>query len=727
MPIFLNIHNPESDLGESVKGHYPTFSDIETDDPEENELCKKVGILSRGLFRKIIRKVRGFMFRWQKAFSSAYGKKPGFPCRSLNRTGYTRIRKSLIRGVVIAASGMILIAGSAHAVTFIRQPDLNNPFGTLLYAPLSFSWFTKPAIADIDGDGDSDVVIGSHTGYMSYYKNTGSGSEPEFTEMVGAGNPFYGINPGKYSDPAFADIDGDGDMDAFVGAEDGQIRYYKNTGSASVPAYTEINGEENPFNGVDVGRYSAPGFADTDSDGDMDAFIGEVDGVINYYQNTGSASLPVFTEISGTSALFNGVDVGYMSVPGFADIDADGDTDAFIGNNDGSVMYQKNTGSGSVPVFTEMTGAANPFDGMQVSSRSAPVFTDIDADGDMDAFIGMGEMTINYYQNTGTPSAPAFVLETADVGREAAISFADIDGDGDLDAFIGEEYGTVSYYRNTGSGTVPEFTKTNDKPDSFNCLNTEYNSKPAFTDADGDGDMDAFIGEYLGTIRYCQNTGSGSAPFFEEKTGADNPLNGVNVEESSAPAFTDIDGDGDMDAFIGEYEGIIRYYQNTGSASVPVFTERTGTGNPFNGADVGDNSVPAFTDVDGDGDMDAFIGEYYGSIRYYQNAGSVSTPVFTEMTGRDNPFNGVNLSWNSFPAFADINDDGDMEAFIGESFGRIIYYEQLSGQFSLTDAILVLKLLTGIRGEPVLKESDVNGDGRIDLTDLVIILRSLGK
>jgi len=418
------------------------------------------------------------------------------------------------------------------------------------------------------------------------------------------------------------------------------------------PAYTEQTGGANPFNGVDVGDDSTPAFVDIDGDGDMDAFIGEIDGVINYYRNTGTALAPAFTEQTGGSNPFDGVDVGYSSAPtfvdidgdgdmapAFADIDGDGDMDAFIGEEDGYINYYRNTGTALAPAFTEQTGGSNPFDGVDVGVYSTPTFVDIDGDGDMDAFIGELDGIINYYRNTGTALAPAFTEQTGvnnpfngvDLGDVSTPAFTDIDGDGDMDAFIGEQGGIIKYYRNTGDNTLaPTFTAQTGGANPFDGVNVGRYSVPAFVDIDGDGDMDAFIGESEGNIKYYLNTGTALAPTFTVQIGGANPFDGVDVGRYSVPAFVDIDGDGDMDAFIGQSWGTIKYYLNTGTALAPAFTEQTGGANPLNGVDVGDVggfSAPAFADIDGDGDMDAFIGEQFGNINYYLNTAAPEIDV----------------------------------------------------------------------------------------------------
>ena len=163
-----------------------------------------------------------------------------------------------------------------------------------------------------------------------------------------------------------------------------------------------------------------------------------------------------------------------------------------------------------------------------------------------------------------------------------------------------------------------------------------------------------------------QNSGAGSTS-FSVVTGGSNPLNGVVIGSgggyNSTPAFVDIDNDGDQDFFSGEYYGEIEYYENTGNGGSATFTERTGGSNPFNGVDVGSGeaeSDPTFVDIDGDGDQDCFIGEYDGTINYYKNEGNSSSPTFTLTTGGSNPFNGVDVGYDASPTFVNIDGDASL-------------------------------------------------------------------
>ncbi|NYT27373.1 MAG: VCBS repeat-containing protein [Candidatus Thiodubiliella endoseptemdiera] len=138
------------------------------------------------------------------------------------------------------------------------------------------------------------MVVGEFMAPFKYYQNTGTTSNPAYEAKTGDSNPFNGIDVGYSAKPTLADIDGDGDLDLVVGGSDGTLKYYQNTGITSNPTYEVKTGDSNPFDGIDVGDYSAPTLADIDGDGDLDLVMGEVYGTLKYYQNTGTTSNPAY-------------------------------------------------------------------------------------------------------------------------------------------------------------------------------------------------------------------------------------------------------------------------------------------------------------------------------------------------------------------------------------------------------------------------------------------------
>ncbi|WP_442948318.1 Ig-like domain-containing protein [Nostoc sp.] len=297
-----------------------------------------------------------------------------------------------------------------------------------------------------------------------------------------------------------------------------------------------------------------------------------------------------------------------------------------------------------------------------------PVFVDIDNDGDLDAFIGSdinndsGSRTF-YFQNTGTASAPSFAAPLTNpfgLGFSRGYNspeFADIDGDGDFDAFIGDSDGNTLFFRNTGTAAAPTFTAATSPFGDVGAY-----SKPTFADIDGDGDLDAFIGEEYGNTRYFQNTGTRTAPSFAAPVTNPFGLNDVNPApftfDNASPTFADVDGDGDLDAFVGAFNGNTFFFQNTGTRTAPSFAAPVT--NPFGLSDVGNNSNPTFADIDNDGDLDAFVGELFGDTRFFENnandarlsvapgnnAAEPSTPgSFTLTLSRPAPAGGLTVSY----------------------------------------------------------------------------------
>jgi len=566
--------------------------------------------------------------------------------------------------------------------TLIAQPDsalAATPaadFKHQMFNGFNVNYAAAPVMVDIDADGDLDAFVGDRSGTIKYYQNTGTTTAALFTPTTSP-LPF---DVGYFSTPVFADIDGDGDQDAFIGESTGTVKFFRNNGTNIAPSFVpDLAG--NPLATVAAGTYAAPVLADIDGDGDLDAFVANGAGGVSFFRNIGNSSAPVFAAVLTGNPLAAAA-VGYKAQLSLVDIDFDGDLDAFIGSASGATRLYRNIGGATAPVFA-VDYTANPLSAFNVGSNASPAFADIDADGDMDAFIGNLAGQIKFYPNAGSISVPAFIADTI-VNPLALVASAkhnrpalvDIDGDGDLDAFVGAYPGTVKFYRNFGTINTPAFSADTVGNPLWFAAAAKY-ATPAFADIDGDGDLDAFVGERLGTTRFYRNNGTALIPYMAaDATG--NPLAGVDVGYRSVPTFVDIDNDGDLDLFIGNQLGTIRFFRNQGTATAPLFTA-VAAGNPLAGVDVGYNAAPSFTDIDGDGDLDAFIGNRLGTVQFFLNGGTATVPAFAT-TGVVNPLNGFDVGYNAAPVFADIDNDSDQDTFIGNRDGRVQFFENKSLQ-----------------------------------------------
>jgi Ca2+-binding RTX toxin-like protein len=149
-----------------------------------------------------------------------------------------------------------------------------------------------------------------------------------------------------------------------------------------------------------------------------------------------------------------------------------------------------------------------------------------------------------------------------------------------------------------------------------------------------------------------------------------NPFGLNDLGKWNNPNLVDIDRDGDLDVLAGNSQGNIFYYQNIGTASAPSFAAPVT--NPFGLTDVGERNSPTFVDIDRDGDLDAFIGNSAGNISFFLNVGTATSPSFGPRI--TNPFGLTDVGDSSSPAFVDIDRDGDLDAFIGTATGNTVFF-----------------------------------------------------
>ena len=345
-----------------------------------------------------------------------------------------------------------------HIKTGARKKITSTATDIATSAALAYGVFA----ADMDGDGDMDILSASNAdNTIAWYENNGD-ANPTWTandiatDAAGANSVFA------------ADMDGDGDMDIVSSsANDNTIAWYENDGNANPTwAAADIATSANSARSVFV--------ADMDGDGDMDIVSASYnDNTIAWYENNGNAN-PTWTATDiATSA------AGALSVYA-ADMDGDGDMDIVSASMlDNTIAWYENNGDANptwaaADIATDAAGASGVY------------AADMDGDGDMDIVSAdFSDNTIAWYENNGdaNPTWTAADISTSAAGARD-VHLADMDGDGDMD-IVSADFGdnTIAWYENNGAAD-PTWTASDIATDADGAVSVFV------SDMDGDGDMD---------------------------------------------------------------------------------------------------------------------------------------------------------------------------------------------------------------------------------------------
>lgn len=329
---------------------------------------------------------------------------------------------------------------------------------------------------------------------------------------------------------AWADFDGDGDHDLFVGFNGEPNRLYRNDDGAfaDVAAGLRI---------ADTRPTRATAWGDFDGDGDPDLLLGFASGdgpVLRLYRNDGGR----FTDITIDAGL--AVDSGAVRQPAWVDHDADGDLDLFVAFRDrANALYRNDDGR-----FADVASALGLADARRTVGA---VWFDYDTDGDLDLVAGNMDGDANgLFRNDGgrfTDVAEAAGLAWG--GRAPADPAngtvrpcaADVDNDGRLDLFFAN-YGPNGLFLNRGDGTFEDVSER-----MGIAIDARYDAC-AFDDFDNDGQLDLFVnGTVTGGRSYRDHLFRNTGTTFEDVT----PDLLMELEADHGVQWHDFDNDGDVD------------------------------------------------------------------------------------------------------------------------------------------------------------------------------------
>ena len=380
------------------------------------------------------------------------------------------------------------------------------------------------------------VRMGLIIGMVAFFAEASVARFEDVTKAAGVGNMLYGTGL------AWGDYDEDGDLDLYVcnwGGGGANNALYRNNGDGT---FTDVASEAGVLRSV-TNQTTGAAWGDYDGDGHLDLYVTDWAGQDWLYRNNGSDDQENWTFSNVTAeAAVNMHSQGNEMAAVWGDYDGDADLDLYLCKFYFANALYRNNGDGT---FTDVAPAAGVAD--KRDSEDA-TWVDTDGDGDLDLYVVNREQENTLYRNKGDGTFEEVSCQVGVRNREIgkACCWSDYDGDGDLDLFLAN-IGANTLYKNE-SGT---FTDVASQAGVRDTKPGWVSYDAAWGDYDGDGDPDLYVASGAdskgGEINFLySNNGDGT---FSVASGQMPAV----PDFSTACAWADYDGDGDLDLYVVNY------------------------------------------------------------------------------------------------------------------------------------------------------------------------------
>ena len=592
----------------------------------------------------------------------------------------------------IMNSDVYSVDTKASITVFDRTGSVWLPFevkdGKLVYRPelKPFYPVVKDWVVMVDYNADKAIDIFSYSttpgvAGLDVYRH-GAGTNASAFEKIKfpndrndilyyqSGSSRFNIYVSNIDYPAIADIDRDGDVDILsydVGGS--QIIWYKNQskeknlgtntldfvvadgcyGKIVEDGFSEKITLSQDKNKCPIGllpplevRHSGSTILafDRDGDRDFDLMIGDISSPGLIYLRNGGDTVKAWMDQEEIKFPVNSkaVDIPYFVNSFIADVNGDGIKEFFAASNFyfGSDnyhclwRYDRDQTNHANFNFTSNTFIID--ESIDFGENTYPALADVDADGLLDIVVGSG----GYFDRAGIHDAGLFL------------------------------------FKNVGTAKAPAFKLVDSNWLNIKSFNSETNSfAPAFGDIDSDGDQDVVVGELLGRLFFAENTAGINKPMIFSEIKSD--YFNIDIGQYSTPQIFDLDKDGKQDLIIGERDGTVNFFKNKGTASTVLFS----TIPDLSTLGKIDTRVAGFAT----GNSAPYL--FQSKNKTYLALGTSGKDIllFTDPKASADSFNQINSNWGkihegdeSHPAIGDIDADGFLDVVVGNQRGGLAWY-----------------------------------------------------